>query len=121
MGWAKYFEDNMSIYTGRMAMRESIPVRQVRHNKQTVHKTLETRQDIIPIDAIVTRSEKQNGRKGLELTFQYGVEESMIRKLQMNGWWWSKVKACWCNLDTKGNRKFAEALLCNGASLSVVA
>lgn len=25
MGWAKYYEDNMSIYVGRMVMKESIP------------------------------------------------------------------------------------------------
>lgn len=26
MGWAKYYEDNMSIYIGRMAVREATPV-----------------------------------------------------------------------------------------------
>ncbi len=26
MGWAKYYEDNMSIYIGRMAAREKTPV-----------------------------------------------------------------------------------------------
>ena len=26
MGWAKYYEDNMSIYIGRMTVREATPV-----------------------------------------------------------------------------------------------
>lgn len=120
MGWAKYYEDNMSIYIGRMAVKENVPVRQVRWDKQPVHKTLEIKKKNT-LSAAVTRPEKKNGRRGLELTFQHGVEDSMIRKLQMNGWWWSKANACWCNLDTKDNRKYAESLLCNGAKVTVVA
>lgn len=55
------------------------------------------------------KREKQNGRRGLELSFKAGIEDKMIKKLQVNGWWWSKTNACWCNLDTSGNRKYAES------------
>ena len=29
MGWAKYYEDNMSIYIGRMAVKDSAPMYRV--------------------------------------------------------------------------------------------
>lgn len=101
MGWRKYYEDNISICIGRMVVRDSIPACQCKEEKnkmeQVIIKQLER----------AANTEAQNGRRGLELSFQNGVEEKLIRKLQINGWWWSKSNACWCNLDTQGNREFA--------------
>lgn len=121
MGWAKYYEDNMSIYIGRMVMKDSVPACRVRHEKRPIKKNSAMKQERAIFSETVIRPEIQSGRRGLEVIFPNGVEDSMIRKLQMNGWWWSKVNACWCNLDTKGNRKYAETLFKLGARLSVVA
>lgn len=121
MGWAKYCEDNMSIYIGRMAMKDTVPGYQIKDENRPVKKTPVAKKESNSFSASVIRPEEQNGRRGLELVFQRGIEDSMIRKLQMNGWWWSKINACWCNLDTKGNRRYAEALLRRGAKVSVVA
>ena len=117
MGWPKYYEDNISIYVGRMAMKESIPGHEVKREAQPIKRASEINMEN---SFFVAHPKVQNGRRGLELVFPYGVEEVMIRKLQMNGWWWSKANACWCNLDTKANRKYAETLLHRGAKLSVV-
>lgn len=120
MGWAKYHEDNMSIHIGRMAMKDSVLVYPQRQEKQSIEKVNAVKRENSHFSMSVTRLEDQSGRRGLELVFQHGVEESMIRKLQMNGWWWSKANACWCNLDTKGNRRYAESMLRKGAKVSVV-
>ena len=66
------------------------------------------------------RVHKSLGRKGLKMVFQNGADEGLIRKMQMNGWWWSKANACWYNRDTKGNRRYAQALNELGARVSVV-
>ena len=110
MGWAKYYEDNVSICIGRMAVRESVPVRNtpVRNIRIVEHKRE------IPIQPIVeqkTGTVKQplgNGRRGLELYFTSSPEVRVCRKLQLNGWWWSAANNCWCNLNNKVNRKYAE-------------
>lgn len=113
MGWAKYYEDNMSIYVGRMAVRER---NTVFYEKPEIKKAPEVkiavskdRQKDIKAKT-PERVHKTLGRKGLKLVFQNGADEGMIRKMQMNGWWWSKTNACWYNHDTKGNRKYAKAL-----------
>lgn len=123
MGWAKYHEDNMSIYIGRMALREVTPVFYERPevNKESNIKMVaseDRKKDIV--DEKHGRVHKALGRKGLKLVFQNGVDEGIIRKMQMNGWWWSKANACWYNRDTKGNRKYAKALNELGARVSVV-
>ena len=51
---------------------------------------------------------KRNGRRGIEISFAITPEVRICRKLQMNGWWWSAAKKCWCNLNTKANRMYAE-------------
>ena len=122
MGWAKYYEDNMSIYIGRMAVREVTPVfyEKPEINKEPVVKVLVP--EIRKIDVLVEktgRNHKESRRKGLKLVFQNGVDEGIIRKMQMNGWWWSKANACWYNQDTNGNRKYAKMLNKLGARVSV--
>ena len=123
MGWAKYYEDNMSIYVGRMAVRE---VTTVFYERPEVKKTPNIKM-VIPEDRkkdIIAEKpgkvHKALGRKGLKLVFQNGADEGIIRKMQMNGWWWSKANACWYNQDTKGNRKYAKAMNELGARVSVV-
>jgi hypothetical protein len=59
----------------------------------------------------VNRPKNQNGRRGLELAFAQEPEEKLIIKLRMNGWWRSCVNNCWCNLDTAGNRKYAQRMI----------
>ena len=49
-----------------------------------------------------------NARRGLELYFASSPEVRVCRKLQLNGWWWSAANNCWCNLNNKVNRKYAE-------------
>ena len=119
MGWAKYCEDNMSIYIGRMALRDSVPAYSCRiENYRIVEVSsskCENKQE--PSDTIM-EAEDSRGRRGLELTFQNGVDERMIRKLQLNGWWWSRTRACWCNYNSKGNRKYARNLAGIGAKMS---
>ena len=115
MGWAKYYEDNMSIYVGRMVMKESVPSYNVKV-KPTHAVQIQIAQKKKPVAEVkkkkeidYVKREKQNGCQGLELSFKVGIEDKMIKKLQVNGWWWSKFNACWCNLDTSGNRKYAES------------
>ena len=123
MGWAKYYEDNMSIYIGRMAVGEVSPVFYERPEavKVPVVKavaTEEKKKDIVAEKS--GTAHKAMGRKGLKVVFQNGADEGMIRKMQMNGWWWSKANACWFNQDTNGNRKYARSLNGAGARVSVV-
>lgn len=123
MGWAKYYEDNMSIYIGRMAAREVSPIFYERPEtvKGPVVKAADTEEK--KKDNVAEKSEmahKAMGRKGLKVVFQHGADEGMIRKMQMNGWWWSKANACWFNQDTNGNRKYAKSLNEIGARVSVV-
>ena len=122
MGWAKYYEDNVSICIGRMAMMESKSVYQrakVDRQPKVIHKELQRpRMEQYPT---ITRC-RQNGRRGLELKFQKYPELSVLRKLQMNGWWWSKRNVCWCNSDTRFNRTYVESYLKTyGPSISIVA
>ncbi len=120
MGWAKYYEDNVSICIGRMAIKDSIPVRKksVRnYNLSINHKRENPAKPVIDHKIVKVRKSFEqpmgNGRRGLELFFTTMPEMSFCRKLQMNGWWWSAAKQCWCNLNTKGNLKYAEGLNSN--------
>lgn len=96
MGWAKYYEDNLSICFDRMASKDE-PPKKKEHIKKKENYLV-----------VVRRGTNQKGRRGLELSFQNGLEDKLINKLQINGWWWSKANACWCNTDTDGNRRYAE-------------
>lgn len=123
MGWAKYYEDNMSIYIGRMVMRETTPVYCEKHKsiKKPAIKLEPSRRkkgNIVIDSPRITQNLSE--RKGLKVVFQNGVDERMIRKMQMNGWWWSKANACWYNRDTSGNRKYAKGLVEMGAKASIV-
>lgn len=122
MGWAKYCEDNMSIYIGRMAVKEVSPVfyekpEAVKIPVVKAPATEEKKRDIV---AEKPGMAHKAGRKGLKVVFQNGADEGMIRKMQMNGWWWSKANACWFNQDTNGNRKYAKSLNGVGAKVTVV-
>jgi hypothetical protein len=121
VGWAKYYEDNVSICIDRMAMKESKPVYQIRKdNRQELNKN----KAIEHLDSSCNRTvirRKQQGRRGLELNFQRRPDPSALRKLQMNGWWWSKGNVCWCNSDTKSNRAYIESsMMTFGPLMSVV-
>ena len=121
MGWAKYYEDNVSICIGRMAVRESKTAYQrgkAEYCPKTIHKEPQM-SGTKRYPTIIRR--RQSGRRGLELKFQKSPELSVLRKLQMNGWWWSKGNVCWCNLDTRFNRTYVESYLKTyGPSISVV-
>ena len=122
MGWTKYYEDNEIICIAREVMRDSRPTyyRQVTtfrseevHAKEHLHKE-NAEQTVI--------RRRQQGRRGLELNFQKKPDSAALRKLQMNGWWWSKGNVCWCNLDTRSNRSYVESSLKTyEPSISVVA
>ena len=120
MGWAKYNEDNMSIYIGRMAVKDSVPVYGVQscEMKRVVEKAPVV---VKPNYDKVDRLKNRNGRRGLELTFAKEPEKKLITKLRMNGWWWSCDNKCWCNLNTVGNQKYAQRMISMaGARLAIV-
>lgn len=114
MGWAKYYEDNVSICIGRMAIKDSIPAI---HKHVNNFKTSEIKREVKVYPAAEHKAgalKTQNkevmisGRRGLELSFVISPETRICRKMQMNGWWWSASKKCWCNFNTKVNRRYAE-------------
>ena len=118
MGWAKYMEDNKEIYEERMALRDA----GVYLYKPTKKNTVNCKQNLscsefhitprpAPVGQIHRGKEKNNGRNGIELVFSFKPDNSVARKLQINGWWWSKAKGCWCNSNTIVNRTYAESIL----------
>lgn len=111
MGWAKYYEDNVSICIGRMAVRESVLVKYTPVRNFRVVEQQKREVQIQPKGEKKTDKVKQpmgNARRGLELYFASSPEVRVCRKLQLNGWWWSAANNCWCNLNNKVNRKYAE-------------
>lgn len=120
MGWGKYYEDNISIYEGRRLMKNNDFIRSARTDLKPIVKASMAAAEHEALLLGVNWMETQRGRKGLIMVFEKGIEEDMIRKLRLNGWWWSKAHACWCNLDTKGNRKYATSLYCLGAKVTAV-
>lgn len=120
MGWAKYYEDNMSIYIGRMAVKDSAPMYRVQPCE--IERVVDNDSVAVkPNYDKADRPKSQNGRRGLELTFSTDPEKKLITKLRMNGWWWSCGNNCWCNLDTIGNRKYAQRMISiAGARLALV-
>lgn len=115
MGWAKYLEDNISIYNDRMYLKECIseytPVQQP-VKRQVAFK---------PINVCQAKNNKvanrianpavRTKRCGLELKFPAAPEKTLVRKLQLNGWWWSNNAGSWCNIDTEANRRYARTSL----------
>jgi len=113
MGWAKYYEDNVSICIGRMAVKESVPavptpIKNFRIIKQKQPQRKRGDEQNAEKGVITANPKKANGRRGLELFFITAPEAKVCRNLQMNGWWWSAANNCWCNLNNKVNRKYAE-------------
>ena len=116
MGWAKYYEDNMSICIGRMAVmdktgpciREENPI--VKEKKDVNRKV---KQESNIFSKIVTRPNTQGGRRGIELSFNKMPEKALLRRLQMNGWWWSQANSCWCNMNTSANRNYVRIIVRN--------
>ena len=113
MGWAKYYEDNVSICVGRMAVKESVPVKRTPvMNVRIIEPKQPQRKPVVVQKAekrvITDNSLKENGRRGLELFFDCKPEAKVCRNLQMNGWWWSAAKNSWCNINNKVNRRYAE-------------
>jgi len=99
MGWAKYREDDLSIYCGRMYMLENKTV------AEASYRPVEKAVAVAPI-----KVEKSKPRHGLELHLQASESKKIARKLQLHGWWWSKIHACWCNDDLQVNREFARTI-----------
>lgn len=112
MGWGKYFEDDVSIYVGRMYMRsvsnkspkkqsDGEGKRRVYHSKPRPANPIENRdqQTIHAID--------ENKRNGLELIFLQNIDKSTERKLQLNRWWHRQGTNIWYNNNTVVNRNFA--------------
>ena len=101
MGWAKYCEDNLSIYNDRIFMAQVKPIvyrlPQV-ENVRVVNREqpLEVKNKLVP----------GNSRCGLELSFEATPDKKTVMKLRLNGWWWSKARSCWCNTNTTDNRKY---------------
>ena len=115
MGWAKYLEDNISIYNDRMYLKECIveytPVQQP-VKRQAVAKPINVCKAKNNKDASrITQPAVRTRRCGLELKFPVAPEKTLVRKLQLNGWWWSNNASSWCNLDTEANRKYARTSL----------
>ena len=82
MGWAKYYEDNLSIMNNRLPFtyaEKEDPLYQVR---PSIHEAVK-----------VAPSRKRDRAE-----------------LQINGWWWSKLNNCWCNYNTAINRAYAEQI-----------
>ena len=76
MGWAKYCEDNMSIYVGRMAVENSTPTHFCRYERMLVKKEPTVLPEKTVFSGTVIHSVGTlSGRRGLELVFQNGIEE----------------------------------------------
>ena len=102
MGWAKYREDDLSIFCGRMYMLENRTMVQPLPCSPAKEKVVAR----APIKAAVNKP-----RHGLELRLQVNDSSEIARKLQLHGWWWSRLYACWCNDDLQVNRNFAKAII----------
>ena len=113
MGWAKYYEDNLSICIGRMAVKKSIIAMHAPVNNYRIIEHRQTPIQVVASKNVVKRvisgdPNIVNGRRGLELFFITEPEAKLCRNLQMNGWWWSAAKKSWCNFNNTVNRKYAE-------------
>ena len=98
MGWAKYYEDNLSIINDRL-----------------LYLCAEKKEYLVPEHLPVHKVEQvlypaRNNRAELKIHFFEAVDHITARKLQINGWWWSNLNKCWCNYNTAINRAFTEKL-----------
>ena len=101
MGWAKYCEDNLSIYNDRVFMAQEKPVAYRRPPVANVKKA-----NGMDRPAEKAISAPGTRRCGLELSFHTAPDRKAVTKLRLNGWWWSKSRSCWCNTNTNANRRF---------------
>ena len=79
MGWAKYYEDNLSIMNNRLPFtyaEKEEPLYQVR---PSIH------------EAVKVAPSRKRDRAELKIHFTGGDNRIAARKLQINGWWWSKL------------------------------
>ena len=117
MGWAKYFEDDMSICNNRMYLRncaveqlEACEPRAAAIKMQVTDNAAAARKVVQNTDgALGTRTRAK--RSGLELRFPACPEKALMNKLRLNGWWWSNSANSWCNTDSEANRRYAKEAL----------
>ena len=89
MGWAKYYEDNVSICIGRMAVKEYIPVKPTPVRAHRVGRCIEETPVCPAFERQGTPTEtfyedsRRNGRRGLELSFAVSPELRVCRKLHL--------------------------------------
>lgn len=111
MGWAKYYEDNISIcnYNNSQAMREPTPAAVQVFQAKTSAVTMQRLQ----VKVINLKDTNIGYRSGIMLSFCIDIERSVARRLQMNGWWFSKANSCWCNYNNPVNRQYAQRVTLN--------
>ncbi len=109
MGWAKYCEDNISIYNDRIIMAQHNPIEYRKPQANNVIKPINN-----PKPAIITAPKDGRKRNGLELSFRNTPDRKTITKLRLNGWWWSNARSCWCNTNTDINRRFIQKVFYRG-------
>ncbi len=108
MGWAKYYEDNVSICNDRLYMAE-VRTSPLLHNNNAAKCNVvvkNTPRERTARQSIIKNS--RNSRHGLELRLVGETMPTAARKLQLNGWWWSRSGKCWCNSNTKANWEYAQ-------------
>lgn len=116
MGWAKYLEDNISICNDRMYYREGAYDSLKEHNRQKCNavrfQVKECNAKHVPNALSLDNSNLNRAKRcGLELKFPVFPEKALVRKLQLNGWWWSKTAGSWCNIDSEVNRRYVKNAL----------
>ena len=116
MGWAKYFEDNLSINNDRLLMACENQALFCVSQATNVYKV--NREKDQEAETSVTSKDR---RCGLELCFQIVPDKKTITKLRLNGWWWSNARSCWCNTNTFANRKYVWTALGKGDFLLTAA
>jgi hypothetical protein len=119
MGWAKYYEDNISIINNRLIDQDTASIHCF--NIKVVRVKVENKKRPEDKKSGIKKMDKNNLRKGLELSFKEIHSRKIGRMLQMNGWWWSPNKKCWCNCNNEANRRYAEnTVKTYGAKLRIV-
>lgn len=117
MGWAKYLEDDISIYDNRMYLRnctvKSLDAYEPRFVVTQMHVTGDSAASHNAIQKNVEDSGSGTRAKriGLELKFPAHPEKELVNKLRLNGWWWSNSASSWCNTDSKANRRYVKEVL----------
>lgn len=117
MGWAKYLEDDMSIYNNRMYLRNCSVKRLEVSEPRAATIKMQVMDNVAEACKVIQSSEVDLGaktrakRSGLELRFPACPEKTLMNKLRLNGWWWSNSANSWCNTDSEANRRYAKEVL----------